>query len=197
MLQAETPEILPADTDGAPVEESLPATIQGGRERGLIIHKLFEEVLTGETAETAPALQTRAETLIRALGRSVMEDPAQGLAPAELAGCVVRTLALPVIAALRPRLTPEFPVYASVLNEAKEEVTVGIADAIAFGSDGTPEVVVDWKSDIDPAPETVEHYRAQVRAYLDVIEAERGLVVMATSGVVIPVARAATGAAAS
>jgi ATP-dependent exoDNAse (exonuclease V) beta subunit len=197
VLQAETPEILLADTDGAPVEESLPATIQGGRDRGLIIHKLFEEVLTGETAETAPALQARAETLIRALGRPVMGDPGQGLAPAELAGCVVRTLALAEIAALRPRLTPEFPIYASILNEANEEVTVGIADAIAFGSDGTPEVVVDWKSDVDPAPETVEHYRAQVRAYLDVIDAERGLVVMATSGVVIPVARAATGGAAS
>jgi hypothetical protein len=30
------------------------------------------------------------------------------------------------------------------------------------------------KSDVDPAPETIEHYRAQVRTYLDVIEAERG-----------------------
>jgi len=53
------------------------------------------------------------------------------------------------------------------------------------------------KSDVDPSPETIEHYRAQVRTYLDVIEAERGLVVLSTSGPVIPVARAATRAATS
>jgi exodeoxyribonuclease-5 len=51
------------------------------------------------------------------------------------------------------------------------------------------EVVVDWKSDVAPARETVEHYRAQVRAYLDMTQAERGLIVLATSGTVIPVTR--------
>jgi exodeoxyribonuclease-5 len=197
VLQAETPEILVSDADGAPVEGSVPAAVQGGRERGLILHKLFEEVLTGEIAEATAALVARAENLIRALGRPVMDDPAQGLAPAELAGCVTRALALPEIAALRPGLMPEFPVYASALTEAQEEATAGVADAIHFGPDGAPQVVVDWKSDVDPAPETVEHYRAQVRAYLDMTETECGLIVMATSGVVIPVVRAATAAAAA
>ena len=69
VLQAEAPEILVSDADGAPADNSAAATIQGGRERGLILHKLIEEILTGETAETIPDLLARAETLIRVLGR--------------------------------------------------------------------------------------------------------------------------------
>ena len=58
-------------------------------------------------------------------------------------------------------------VLASTLTEEHEEVTIGIADAIAFGADGAPQVVIDWKSDVDLASETLEHYSAQLRAYLD------------------------------
>lgn len=189
-LHAELPEILVTDVDDAPVEDSILQTIQGGRERGVILHKLIEEVLTGETAETEPALIARAEALIRAIGQPVALDPAHGLAPAELAACVLRALALPEIAALRPGLMPEFPVYASILTEEQEEATAGIADAIAFGPDGAPQVIVDWKSDVAPAPETLDHYRTQVRAYLDMTQAERGLIVLVTSGAIIPVGRA-------
>jgi len=46
---------------------------------------------------------------------------------------------------------------------------------------------VDWKSDVSPAPGTLDHYRVQVRAYLDMTRAERGLIVLMTSGAVIPV----------
>ena len=38
-----------------------------------------------------------------------------------------------------------------------------------------------------PATGTLDHYRAQVRAYLDMTGAERGLIVLMTSGAVIPV----------
>jgi hypothetical protein len=59
-LLTEPPEILVTNIDGATVEDGLAPKIQGGRERGVILHKLIEEVLTGETAETEPALLTRA-----------------------------------------------------------------------------------------------------------------------------------------
>jgi hypothetical protein len=52
--------------------------VQGGRERGLILHKLMEEVLTGETPEAEAALTERAGHLIRALGQSPVADPATG-----------------------------------------------------------------------------------------------------------------------
>jgi len=187
VLQAEAPGFVVSDADGAPVEDSAPAAVEGGCERGLVIHKLLEEVLTGETTEETAALVERASALIRALGRPIADDPAHGLSPAEIAGSVTRALALPEIAALRPTLTPEFPVYASTMVEELEQTAAGVTDAISFSADGTPQLIVDWKSDVDLAPEMVEHYRAQVRNYLDITGAEHGLIVLVTSGVVIPV----------
>ena len=189
VIREEAPTILTTDGDGAPADGTASAAIQGGRERGTILHKLIEEVLTGETAETLPTLVARTKTLIRALGLPLMDDPAQGLAPDELAGCVARALSLPEVVVLRPRLIPEFPVYRSTVTDSHEEATAGIADAIAFDADGAPLVVIDWKSDVDPSPESLEHYRAQVRAYLDMTGAERGQVVAVTSGVVHSFAR--------
>ena len=183
----EGPPLLATDGEGAWVEGAEAPAIQGGRERGLILHKLLEEVLTGETEETTTILDARAETLIRSLGRPVTDDPALGLVPAELAGCVVRALSIPEVAALKPRLKPEYPVYASTVTGTHEEATAGIVDAIAFGPDGTPEVVIDWKSDVDPSAETIQHYCAQVRAYLDTTGAARGLIVAVTAGTVVPV----------
>ena len=186
-LEMPSPRILSDDADGAPAETHATSAVQGGRERGLILHKLLEEVLNGETPEAPFDLATRAEALICTLGRPVADDPAKGLTPRELAGCVARALALPEIAACRARLVPEVPVYGATSTGAEEQVTIGIADAIAFGTEGTPQVVIDWKSDVDPSPETLRHYCDQVRAYLDVTGAERGLIVALTSGTVTQV----------
>jgi len=38
------------------------------------------------------------------------------------------------------------------MTDEQEEATAGIADAIAFDVDGAPRAVVDWKSDVAPAP---------------------------------------------
>jgi ATP-dependent exoDNAse (exonuclease V) beta subunit len=159
--------------------------VQGGRERGLILHKLMEETLTGETDDDA--LVKRAGELIDELGRSSVVEPASGLSAVELAGCVARALALPEIAALRPGLLPEFPVYVSRQSEREEIATTGIIDALTLTSDGRPAAVVDWKSDVSPEPETLDHYRSQVQAYLDMTGAERGLIVLMTSGTIIAV----------
>jgi exodeoxyribonuclease-5 len=188
-LEAEAPAPLVADVEGAPVDDYVVPAIQGSRVRGVILHKLIEEVLTNETAETEAELMPRVEVLIRAMGCPVADDPAQGLVPNELAACVTRALSLPEIVALRPRLLPEVPVYSSVSTADEEVATAGVADAIAFGAEGAAEVVVDWKTDVAPTTEALEHYRAQVRAYLDMTEAERGLIILVTSGVVISVAR--------
>ena len=126
--------------------------VQGGRERGLILHKLIEEVLTGETGDDMATLEQRAGDLIRALGRLPVADPAMGLSAQELAGCVARTLALPEIATLRPGLLAEFPVYAASADDGEETATAGIADALTLAADGRPAVVVDWKSDVNPIP---------------------------------------------
>jgi exodeoxyribonuclease-5 len=176
--------------EGQPDEEAERPNIQGGRERGLVLHKLLEEVLTGETPEDRAALTERARSLIAALGHPSVEDASQGLSPAELASCVVRTLALPEIAELRPILRPELPVFASTAVEGIEQATVGIADAIAWSVDGQPQVIIDWKSDVQPTLETVDHYRTQVQTYLQMTGASRGLIVLATTQQIIEVERA-------
>lgn len=187
VLTLEAVEIWAASEAGQPDDEAVRPSVQGGRERGLILHKLLEEVLTGETPDDAGALSERARALIVEIGRPVMADPSQGLSPDELAGCVVRTLALPEIVELRPTLAPELAVYAAVDVNGVEQATVGIADATSFDNAGKPAVVIDWKSDVQATAETLNHYRAQVRAYLDMTGTNRGLIVLVTTGQVITV----------
>ena len=130
---------------------------------------------------------SRLRHLIRELDHFPVVDSATGLSAEELAGCVLRTLALPDIAALLPGLLPEFPVYAAHSVDGAEAVTVGIADALTLKSEDRPSVVVDWKSDVALDPQTLDHYRAQIRAYIDMTGAERGLIVLMTTGVAIAV----------
>lgn len=186
VLQKEEGAIWAGAGDDQQVDSEI-VTIKGGRDRGLILHKLMEEVLTGETDEAAPALTQRAGDLIRALGQSPVADPATGLSAEELAGCVAGTLSLAEIAALRPGLLAEFPVYAVRAGEGNETATTGIADALTLRDDGRPAVVVDWKSDLNPDQQTLDHYRAQVRAYLDTTGAQLGLIVLMSRGIVVNV----------
>ena len=187
VLREEEAALWTGATDDQLPELEAAAPVQGGRERGLILHKLMEEVLTGETPEAEAALAERAADLIHALGQTPVADPATGPSPEELAACVARTFALPDVAALRPGLLPEFPVYAAQADDGVETATAGIADALTVGEGGRPIVVVDWKSDVSPDAQTLDHYRAQVRTYLDMTNAERGLIVLMTSGAVISV----------
>lgn len=155
--------------------------IQGGRERGLILHKLMEEVLTGETSEDVAALRARATELLAQMGVPDTEDAAASPSSGEMASAVQRALQLPDVAVLRPRLLPEFRVYAGVLADQKLSLTAGIADAVAVDGGGRVEAVIDWKSDVDPRPDQIEIYRGQVRDYLAATGAPLGLIVFLTS----------------
>lgn len=46
-----------------------------------------------------------------------------------------------------------------------EILVSGIADAVWFNDSEAIEVVVDWKSDVRPSQETVDHYRRQINDY--------------------------------
>lgn len=177
------PHIVLGADDEPVVSEAI--TVQGGRERGLVIHKLFEEVLTGETRDNTATLVARAADLIRDLGREPETDPALGLSADEVAGTVERTLALPEIAAVRSRLVPEFSVYGASEEDGTELATFGIVDALCIDHDGKPELVIDWKSDVNPSPAASDHYRSQVRRYLEVTGIPQGMVVFVTSGNIV------------
>ncbi len=165
--------------------ESLPAAektmIQGGRERGLVLHKLMEEVLTGEIADDVATLQARACELLTQLGIHDAEDAATGPSSREMASVAQRTLELPEIAELRPKLLPEFRVYAAAVVDQTASLTAGIADAVVIEA-GRIEAVIDWKSDVNPTAADIEMYREQVRDYLKATGAGLGLIVFLTSG---------------
>ena len=163
------------------------ACIQGGRERGLILHKLMEEVLTGETTQDETTLRIRAAELLDQLGLTDTDDASSGSSSREMATAVNRTLQLPEIAELRSRLSPEYRVYAGAVEEQTLILTAGIADAVAFDNAGHIEVVVDWKSDVNPGQSETEQYRGQVGDYLAATGAQRGLIVFMTPGRVVEV----------
>src|SRR5258705_239992 len=78
--------------------------IRGGRERGLVVHKLLEEVLTGETADRGEALEIRARDLLAQLGITEAARPEDGPHAPELVATTLRALAIPEIAGCRSRL---------------------------------------------------------------------------------------------
>ena len=77
---------------------------------------------------------------------------------------------------------PELNVYAAMFADRTVTLTAGIADAVAIDERGRIEAVVDWKSDVAPAPAQVDIYRGQVLDYLAATGARRGLIVFMTSG---------------
>jgi exodeoxyribonuclease-5 len=104
-----------------------------------------------------------------------------------MAATVTRTLQIAEIAELRSRLSSEFRVYAGTVEEEALTLTAGIADAIADDDAGHIEVVIDWKSDVNPGQSEIEQYRGQVGDYLAATGARRGLIVFMTSGRVVEV----------
>lgn len=176
--------------DDQPRQMETEVAVQGGLERGLILHKLMEEVLTGETDATVEILVKRADILIHARGLTPVTDPTAGLSAEEMANCVIRTLAIPEVESLRPNLLSELPVYAARTTDGTdgEEVAItGFVDALTLTDEGSPATVIDWKTDVNPNPRTLDHYQTQVRDYLDMTGAKRGLVILMTIGTVITV----------
>ena len=168
-----------------PADAATPA--RGSLARGLVLHKLLEEVLTGEVTEEEEKLQARAAELATQLGNV---PGAEELNANEAARTVLRGLTLPEIVAVRDRLVPECTVAASETTDEAEHVTLGVADAVVPETDGALSLVVDWKSDVDPAPETVAGYKTQVAAYLAATGARRGLIVFLSLGRLVGVGQA-------
>ena len=167
-------------TEGAvdPANETaeVEITLGAGRLRGILLHKLMEEFLTGELVEDETTVTTRADELLQQL---VAGEPDAGdlPEPAELAKTALRTLHLPEIASLRPTLVPELAVW----SECEGELLAGRADATAYES-AAPAVVLDWKSDIAPTPHDRAQYRVQLQEYMTAIGAGRGAVVYMSRG---------------
>lgn len=172
-------EAIAIDSGDAP-ETELP--IGAGRVRGLVLHKLMEEVLTGELAEDLVGFAGRARELIAELVVD-REDEAGLPEVGEIASAAWRTLHLPEIAALRPRLVPEWPIYALLADASEPTALAGRIDAVALDN-GRAVVVLDWKSDIAQTEEDMRIHSGQLGDYLRATEADRGALVYMTLGTV-------------
>jgi hypothetical protein len=139
-------EQLPFEPDNAA------GAVRGGRERGLVVHKLLEEVLTGETANHADALEIRARALLAQLGISEAARPEDGPHAPELAATTLRALAIPDIVACQSRLLPEMTVFSAQAGDDRTIYVGGIADAVAYQPTGAIDLVIDWKRTSVPAP---------------------------------------------
>jgi CRISPR-associated exonuclease Cas4 len=178
------PDRMPAEVspviDQADDVAELPLPVGAGLVRGLVLHKLIEEVLTGELSPEETVLAARAQLLVGQLysEKSIGLDAPQ---PHELARTVLRTLTLPEIAAMT--LHPEVTVYGMKALEPEAVGLAGRADAMEIGPDG-PSTVVDWKSDVAPTDEDIQAHAGQLMSYMTVSGASRGALVYMTSGTI-------------
>jgi hypothetical protein len=92
-------------------------------------------------------------------------------------------LHLPEIAALRTRLVPEWPIYGLIADGDGPKALAGRVDAIAYEGNRA-EVVIDWKSDIDPDETDMRFHADQLKDYLRATGATRGALVYMTPGFV-------------
>jgi hypothetical protein len=145
--------------------------------RGLILHALMEQLMSGEVDEEE--LESRAAGLIEILYPA---PDALRPDPAELAAAARRGWNSPEIVAVRGDLIAELDLYRHSASGGALNLAAGVADAVAVNARGEPYLVIDWKSDVDPQDSTVSSYREQVIDYLTMIGARRGLLVFLTTG---------------
>ena len=130
-----------------------------GRVRGLLLHKLMEEALTSELREQADAFRARARKLLAQLR---LESSADGPDADEIGATAWRTMQLPEIAAPRPRLVAELPVYAWLKPGPQGPALAGRIDAAAI-ENGRLQAIVDWKSDVAPGPKDIGAHTVQLQ----------------------------------
>jgi CRISPR-associated exonuclease Cas4 len=166
------PEMLPMRPPNSEEQAALdpPVTIEGSRMRGVILHKLMEELSSGELAANAEEARRRALLLCQQLSTSATRGG--GPDPAELADTALQTVSLPELQPFRHRLVSEVPLYGTASAEAGELVA-GRADAVARADNGEL-LVFDWKSDVAPNERDRSAYREQLGQYLRVVGAQRG-----------------------
>lgn len=153
--------------------------IGAGRLRGLILHKLMEELLTRELSPQDDVV-ARAERLRDEL--LAIEPMDEQPVPGELAATALQTFQHPYVQRLLPVLLPELSVWGDLESG---NLLAGRVDAIAI-EDGKVLEVLDWKSDRDTNLHRAVYVR-QLQHYLQATSASRGAIVYMTTGEIVPV----------
>ncbi|MDB5603427.1 MAG: hypothetical protein JWP25_327 [Bradyrhizobium sp.] len=154
----------------------------GGRLRGIVLHKLMEEFLTGELDDgNVGQVEERATVLLRELTDLEGETTPLIPDPAEMAQTAARTLKFGDVAALRPHLVPEVPIWSASRDGT---LSAGRADAVAMQKNVLL-AVLDWKSDASPSQEDRSGHIAQLTDYLTSTGAPKGAIVYMSLGEVV------------
>ena len=152
---------------------ALPEIDGAGALRGTILHKLMEELLTGELGSFRDHAAARATELLAQLQSNVHDERDEGGPDAlEMAETALRTLALPELAPFLGQLIPEIPLWAA----NPPHYLAGRADAAVVEGERIA-LVIDWKSDVNPTAAAHSAHAAQLRDYIRVTGAERGAIV--------------------
>ena len=151
--------------------------VRGGAIRGVILHKIMEEFVTGELKVEADAVRARSQRLLQELSGAAA---APDIDLAELAETALRTWRLPEVAEHREGLVAEVPIYGRLSGDDLRLVA-GRADAVVYAS-SKPRIVFDWKSDVAPDTSARASYAGQIAQYANILGAERGAVVYMSLG---------------
>jgi ATP-dependent exoDNAse (exonuclease V) beta subunit len=153
--------------------------VGAGRLRGIVLHKLMEEFLTGELGDgISSTVVLRAGQLLKELVSLADEQEKPLPDPDEMAQTALKTLALHDVAALRSKLIPEIAVWCT---GSDGRYLAGRTDALAV-DDNAILAVLDWKSDVAPSKQDQADYAAQLMEYMTAVGAPRGALVYMTLG---------------
>ena len=182
----------PSDADGdrlfeadPPWEGAIPPAIAPdivgpGRVRGLVLHRLLEEMISGELRVEAAFLEARASVLLAQV-TSLSLETGPGPEPVELAATALAAAKMPELSDIWPRLVPEAAIYAMSTTAGNPARPLsGRVDAIMV-ENGCAALVVDWKSDVAPGPQQVREHVEQIQLYLGATGAPRGALVYLSS----------------
>jgi CRISPR-associated exonuclease Cas4 len=153
--------------------QSQAIVIGAGPLRGVVLHKLMEELLTALLVPDVTKLTSRAALLIDqiAIAGDVRPDPQ------ELATTALATFQHNELRGYIDKLVPEFPLYGA---RSEDLLVSARADAVAT-ENGKPIAVFDWKSDVSPSAADRQAYDGQLLQYLELIWAPKGAVVYMTT----------------
>lgn len=163
------------DVEAIRVEPTPDPVVGAGALRGVVLHKLMEELLTGLVVPGQRQLKDRASVL---LGQLEMAETVVRPDLAEMARTALRTIKHKKLKPYVAKMVPEVPLYG---RQSDTVLVTARADAVAFEG-GMPVAAFDWKSDVAPTPKDHDTYAGQLLEYLALINAEKGAVVYMTSG---------------
>ena len=165
---------MPPSTDLTQTRQ-LPAG--AGQLRGTLLHKLIEEVFSGDLPCNLEALRDRAEKLLGQLISKLSGTELEMPDPTEVAACIRDIFSIEDVANVLPFLEAEVPVW----HKDGQTLLAGRVDAMIV-REGKVLGVLDWKSDVMPSTDVKSRYLSQVADYLAITGAVAGAVVFMTTG---------------